>query len=83
MCLQPPASRSLLPTWTSCSWNAPTPSMTIPARWRFPAAASTCGETPVEAALREAEEETGVDPSGVEVLGALPELALARAETSW
>ena len=32
----------------------------------------------MEAALREAEEETGVDPSGVEVLGALPELALPR-----
>jgi 8-oxo-dGTP pyrophosphatase MutT (NUDIX family) len=29
---------------------------------------------PVEAALREAQEETGLDPAGVEVLGALPEL---------
>lgn len=31
---------------------------------------------PVAAALREAEEETGLDPSGVEVLGALPEVPL-------
>jgi 8-oxo-dGTP pyrophosphatase MutT (NUDIX family) len=31
---------------------------------------------PVAAALREAQEETGLDPSGVEVLGALPELWL-------
>ena len=32
------------------------------------------GETAVEAALREAEEETGLDPSGVDVLAVLPEL---------
>ncbi|GAA0602981.1 CoA pyrophosphatase [Sporichthya brevicatena] len=32
---------------------------------------------PVEAALREAVEETGLDPSGVEVLATLPELSLA------
>lgn len=31
---------------------------------------------PVAAALREAEEETGLDPAGVEVLGALPEVPL-------
>lgn len=30
----------------------------------------------VEAALREAEEETGLDPSGVQVLGTLPELPM-------
>ena len=34
--------------------------------------AADCG--PVEAALREAAEEVGVDPDGVEVLGTLPEL---------
>ena len=32
--------------------------------------------SPVAAALREAEEETGLDPAGVEVLGRLPELWL-------
>lgn len=32
--------------------------------------------SPVHAALREAQEEVGVDPSGVEVLGTLPELWL-------
>lgn len=32
---------------------------------------------PVAAALREAAEETGLDPAGVEVLGALPEVPLA------
>ena len=32
---------------------------------------------PVEAALREAREETGLDPRGVDVLGALPEVPLA------
>ncbi|HEY0903954.1 MAG TPA: CoA pyrophosphatase, partial [Marmoricola sp.] len=33
-------------------------------------------ETPVQAALREAEEEIGLDPSSVEVFGRLPELWL-------
>jgi 8-oxo-dGTP pyrophosphatase MutT (NUDIX family) len=33
---------------------------------------------PVAAALREAVEETGLDPAGVEVLGALPELFIPR-----
>lgn len=36
-------------------------------------------EAVVEAALREAEEETGLDPAGVEVLGVLPELGLIRS----
>jgi 8-oxo-dGTP pyrophosphatase MutT (NUDIX family) len=36
------------------------------------------GESPIEAALREAEEETGLDSGGVEVLGVMPELALPR-----
>ena len=35
---------------------------------------------PVAAALREAAEETGLDPAGVEVLGILPELFIARSE---
>ena len=33
---------------------------------------------PIAAALREAEEEVGVDPSGVEVLAALPEMFIPR-----
>lgn len=33
----------------------------------------------VETALREAEEETGLDPSGVEILGTLPQLPLAAS----
>lgn len=36
-------------------------------------------EGPVGAALREAAEEVGVDPSGVEVLGVLPELFISRS----
>jgi 8-oxo-dGTP pyrophosphatase MutT (NUDIX family) len=35
---------------------------------------------PVAAALREAAEETGLDPAGVEVLATLPELFIARTE---
>jgi 8-oxo-dGTP pyrophosphatase MutT (NUDIX family) len=35
---------------------------------------------PVGAALREAAEETGLDPSGVEVLGTLPELFIPRSQ---
>jgi 8-oxo-dGTP pyrophosphatase MutT (NUDIX family) len=35
---------------------------------------------PVDAALREAAEETGLDPAGVDVVGALPELFLAASQ---
>ncbi|MFC8681303.1 NUDIX hydrolase [Microbacterium ureisolvens] len=35
---------------------------------------------PVDAALREAQEETGLDPAGVEVLGVLPEIPLAFSQ---
>jgi 8-oxo-dGTP pyrophosphatase MutT (NUDIX family) len=35
---------------------------------------------PVAAALREAAEETGLDPAGVEVLGTLPELFIAHTQ---
>jgi 8-oxo-dGTP pyrophosphatase MutT (NUDIX family) len=36
-------------------------------------------EGPVGAALREAAEETGLDPAGVEVLGTMPELYITRS----
>jgi 8-oxo-dGTP pyrophosphatase MutT (NUDIX family) len=47
-----------------------------PAQVSFPGGTIDPGETPVEAALREAEEETGLDAGGVEVFGELPELWL-------
>lgn len=42
----------------------------------FPGGRADAGETMVDAALREAEEETGLDPSGVEVLGAFDQLPM-------
>ncbi len=46
----------------------------------FPGGAIDSGDAgPVAAALREAAEETGLDPAGVEVVGALPELFVARS----
>ncbi|MET0526515.1 MAG: CoA pyrophosphatase [Nocardioides sp.] len=47
-----------------------------PGQVSFPGGSIDEGETPVEAALREAQEETGLDPSGVEVFAELPELWL-------
>lgn len=47
-----------------------------PGQVSFPGGSLDPGETPREAALREADEETGLDPSGVHVLGELPELWL-------
>lgn len=40
----------------------------------FPGGALDPGESPTQAALREAREETGLDPEGVEVIAVLPEL---------
>lgn len=42
----------------------------------FPGGQVDPGETPVETALREAAEETGLDPLGIEVVGTLPQLWL-------
>jgi 8-oxo-dGTP pyrophosphatase MutT (NUDIX family) len=47
-----------------------------PGQVSFPGGAIDPGETPQVAALREAEEETGLDPSGVQVFGVLPTLWL-------
>lgn len=45
----------------------------------FPGGALEPGETPVEAALREAQEEVGLDPSRVTVLGQLPPAHVAAS----
>jgi 8-oxo-dGTP pyrophosphatase MutT (NUDIX family) len=50
-----------------------------PGQPAFPGGAIDAGDAgPAAAALREAVEETGLDPAGVEVLGTLPELFISR-----
>lgn len=49
-----------------------------PGQVAFPGGGIDPGESVFAAALREAEEETGLDPAGVEILGAMPELNLPR-----
>lgn len=51
-----------------------------PGHVSFPGGGIDPGETPVQAALREAKEETGLDPTGVEVFGSLPRLLLPPAD---
>jgi len=53
-----------------------------PGQVSFPGGAVDAGETAVQAALREAEEETGIEPDGVEVLGQLPELYLPPSDNA-
>jgi len=53
-----------------------------PGQVSFPGGSIDPGETPVQAALREAEEETGLDASGVELIGELPELWLPPSNFS-
>jgi 8-oxo-dGTP pyrophosphatase MutT (NUDIX family) len=53
-----------------------------PGQVSFPGGAIDPGETPAQAALREAEEETGLDAAGVELIGELPELWLPPSNFS-
>lgn len=52
-----------------------------PGQVAFPGGRLDSGDTgPIEAALREAREETGLDPDGVDVLGMLPRVPLAYSD---
>lgn len=53
-----------------------------PGQVSFPGGSLEKGETPVEAALREAEEEVGLNPDAVTVLGELPGLSLAASSNA-
>jgi 8-oxo-dGTP pyrophosphatase MutT (NUDIX family) len=51
-----------------------------PGQPAFPGGKIDPGESPVETALREAEEETALEPAGVQVFGTLPELYLTPSD---
>lgn len=53
-----------------------------PGQISFPGGSLDHGETAVEAALREAHEEVGLNPMNVAVLGELPDLSLAASTNS-
>lgn len=53
-----------------------------PGQISFPGGSLDPGETAIQAALRESEEEVGLDPSGVEVVAELPELWLPPSNYS-
>jgi 8-oxo-dGTP pyrophosphatase MutT (NUDIX family) len=51
-----------------------------PGQVSFPGGSLEPGETAVQGALREAQEETGLDPDGVDIVGVLPRLYLPPRE---
>lgn len=53
-----------------------------PGQVSFPGGSLEEGETPVDAALREAHEEVGLEPTRVSVLGELPGLSLAASSNA-
>jgi len=69
---RPPPAAAARPSWCCSATRRTGPTCSTSS------AARGCGAIP--AALREAEEETGLDPAGVDVLTPLPEMFIARSE---